>query len=121
MQVLFARGVEHGTETAGCAAWPGVVDRLEAEILPHMGWNLVSTPDGSGLFAGIDPGERIPARRRLSIGHRCRRPTRRDVSPGAGDVELLLIISEIEMQRSELMHPEDHVHRFTDALEELVP
>jgi glutamine amidotransferase len=59
MQVLFARGVEHGTETAGCGAWPGVVDRLEAEILPHMGWNLVSAPDGSGLFAGIDSGERF--------------------------------------------------------------
>jgi glutamine amidotransferase len=59
MQVLFARGVEHGTETPGCAAWPGVVDRLDAEILPHMGWNLVSAPVGSQLFKGIDPGERF--------------------------------------------------------------
>jgi glutamine amidotransferase len=59
MQVLFARGVEHGTETPGCAAWPGVVDRLDAEILPHMGWNLVSAPAGSRLFAGIDQGERF--------------------------------------------------------------
>ena len=44
MQVLFARGLEHGERTAGCGAWPGVVDRLEAPVLPHMGWNTVSAP-----------------------------------------------------------------------------
>jgi glutamine amidotransferase len=59
MQVLFTLGVEHGTETVGCAAWPGVVGRLHANILPHMGWNLVSAPAGSRLFAGIDQGERF--------------------------------------------------------------
>jgi glutamine amidotransferase len=59
MQVLFAAGVEHGTETEGCAAWPGTVDRLDADVLPHMGWNTVSPAPGSALLRGIDPGTRF--------------------------------------------------------------
>jgi imidazole glycerol-phosphate synthase subunit HisH len=58
MQVLFERGVEHGVETEGCGEWPGVVDRLQAPVVPHMGWNTVEVPDGSGLFAGVE-GERF--------------------------------------------------------------
>jgi imidazole glycerol-phosphate synthase subunit HisH len=58
MQVLFERGVEHGMETAGCDEWPGVVDRLQAPVVPHMGWNTVEVPDGSALFAGVE-GERF--------------------------------------------------------------
>ena len=41
MQVLFAAGVEHGVWTDGCGAWPGTVERLDAGVLPHMGWNTV--------------------------------------------------------------------------------
>ena len=59
MQVLFAEGLEHGTRTRGCGAWPGVVDRLEAPVLPHMGWNTVSAPPGTRLLAGIGPQERF--------------------------------------------------------------
>ncbi len=58
MQVLFARGVEHGVETEGCDEWPGVVERLRAPVVPHMGWNTVDVPDGSRLFAGVE-GERF--------------------------------------------------------------
>jgi glutamine amidotransferase len=54
MQVLFERGVEHGVETEGCDEWPGVVDRLHAPVVPHMGWNTVQVPDGSRLFAGVE-------------------------------------------------------------------
>jgi imidazole glycerol-phosphate synthase subunit HisH len=54
MQVLFARGVEHGVETEGCDEWPGVVERLRAAVVPHMGWNTVDVPDGSSLFAGVE-------------------------------------------------------------------
>jgi imidazole glycerol-phosphate synthase subunit HisH len=57
MQVLFECGVEHGLRTPGCAAWPGVIDRLTAPVLPHMGWNTVTAPAGSALFAGAGPGE----------------------------------------------------------------
>jgi imidazole glycerol-phosphate synthase subunit HisH len=59
MQVLFAEGHEHGQLTAGCGVWPGVVDRLQAPVLPHMGWNTVRPPSGSKLFAGVGPGERF--------------------------------------------------------------
>ncbi|HEX5861357.1 MAG TPA: imidazole glycerol phosphate synthase subunit HisH [Nocardioides sp.] len=58
MQVLFERGVEHGVETEGCDEWPGVVERLRAPVVPHMGWNTVSVPDDSVLFDGIT-GERF--------------------------------------------------------------
>jgi glutamine amidotransferase len=54
MQVLFARGVEHGVETEGCDEWPGVVDWLQAPVVPHMGWNTVEVPSGSSLFAGVE-------------------------------------------------------------------
>jgi len=53
-QVLFGNGIEHGLDTAGCAIWPGTVERLHSERLPHMGWNTVQPATGSGLFAGIE-------------------------------------------------------------------
>jgi len=53
MQVLFARGVEHGRQTEGLAEWPGVVERLKADVLPHMGWNTVRPPAESALFDGV--------------------------------------------------------------------
>ena len=59
MQVLFAAGVEHGVQSDGCGAWPGTVERLDAGVLPHMGWNTVAPPPGSALFAGIAPGTRF--------------------------------------------------------------
>ncbi|WP_035850290.1 imidazole glycerol phosphate synthase subunit HisH [Kitasatospora azatica] len=58
MQILFERGVEHGVETAGCDEWPGTVEPLQAPIIPHMGWNTVQVPEGSRLFAGLDPDTR---------------------------------------------------------------
>lgn len=54
MQVLFEAGEEHGLHTAGCGEWPGTVERLDAPVLPHMGWNTVKVPDGSRLFAGVE-------------------------------------------------------------------
>ncbi|HEY5846566.1 MAG TPA: imidazole glycerol phosphate synthase subunit HisH [Microlunatus sp.] len=53
-QVLFESGIEHGAATPGCAVWPGVVERLAARRLPHMGWNTVQPPAGTGLFAGVE-------------------------------------------------------------------
>jgi len=54
MQVLFDRGIEHGVESDGLGEWPGVVERLDARPLPHMGWNTVDVAAGSVLFAGIE-------------------------------------------------------------------
>ncbi|GAA5059248.1 imidazole glycerol phosphate synthase subunit HisH [Nocardia callitridis] len=59
MQILFERGVEFGVETEGCAEWPGVVERLAAPVLPHMGWNTVTPAENSTLFAGMDPETRF--------------------------------------------------------------
>ena len=59
MQILFAAGEEHGARTGGCGVWPGTVDRLDAPVLPHMGWNTVTPGEGSKLFAGIEPGTRF--------------------------------------------------------------
>ena len=53
MQVLFGEGVEHGVRTPGLAELPGRVTRLDAPVVPHMGWNTVAAPADSALFAGI--------------------------------------------------------------------
>jgi glutamine amidotransferase len=59
MQILFSEGVEHGQRTAGCGVLPGVVQRLTAPVLPHMGWNTVRPAAGSTLLAGIGPDTRF--------------------------------------------------------------
>jgi imidazole glycerol-phosphate synthase subunit HisH len=59
MQVLFAAGVEHEVWTEGCGAWPGTVERLDARVLPHMGWNTVAAAPSSALFTGIPAGTRF--------------------------------------------------------------
>ena len=59
MQVLFDRGVEFGEEARGAGQWPGTVEKLQADVLPHMGWNTVSAPQDSVLFAGMDPATRF--------------------------------------------------------------
>lgn len=53
MQVLFERGAEHGVVTEGLGLLPGQVGQLPAARLPHMGWNTVSPPADSVLFAGL--------------------------------------------------------------------
>ncbi|WP_171169320.1 imidazole glycerol phosphate synthase subunit HisH [Streptomyces sp. I05A-00742] len=58
MQVLFARGIEHGVETDGLDEWPGTVEPLKAPVVPHMGWNTVAPAEGSTLFAGLDADTR---------------------------------------------------------------
>ena len=59
MQILFDLGIEHGVRTQGCGEWPGTVERLDAEIVPHMGWNTVRAPAGSMLFDGLDASTRF--------------------------------------------------------------
>jgi glutamine amidotransferase len=53
MQVLFESGVEHGERADGLGVLPGAVTRLEADVVPHMGWNTVQVPEGSTLFQGL--------------------------------------------------------------------
>ena len=54
LQIMFERGIEHGVEAEGLGEWPGTVELLPAPVVPHMGWNTVSVPEGSKLFAGVE-------------------------------------------------------------------
>ncbi|WP_415950897.1 imidazole glycerol phosphate synthase subunit HisH [Streptomyces sp. KLOTTS4A1] len=58
MQILFERGIEHGVETEGLDEWPGTVGPLQADVVPHMGWNTVEPAEGSRLFEGLDADAR---------------------------------------------------------------
>ncbi|MGD1174353.1 imidazole glycerol phosphate synthase subunit HisH [Mycobacterium seoulense] len=59
MQILFASGVEFGVQTTGCGQWPGEVTRLDAPVIPHMGWNVVEAGAGTTLFKGLDADTRF--------------------------------------------------------------
>ena len=56
MQVLFDGSSETNVagRGAGLGEWPGIVDRLPAAVVPHMGWSEVTVPAGSRLFAGVE-------------------------------------------------------------------
>jgi glutamine amidotransferase len=56
MQILFESGLEHAENGAhqGVGIWRGMVKKLAAPILPHMGWNTVSTTPGSIIFNGVE-------------------------------------------------------------------
>ena len=53
MQILFEKGVEHGT-FGGVAIEKGIVEKMVAPVLPHMGWNTVRIEGESKLFKGIE-------------------------------------------------------------------
>lgn len=53
MQIFFQHGIEHGSHQ-GVGIWPSTVEKLNAPILPHMGWNTVQTSPQSALFRGIE-------------------------------------------------------------------
>ena len=53
MQVAFDDGNEHGQHTQGLGVLPGRVERLDAPVLPHMGWNTVAAPAASVLFRDV--------------------------------------------------------------------
>ena len=56
MQILFSQGTEHSESAAhaGVGIWDGIISKLDAPILPHMGWNTVETNPDSILFKGIE-------------------------------------------------------------------
>ncbi|MEI9908106.1 MAG: imidazole glycerol phosphate synthase subunit HisH [Actinomycetota bacterium] len=58
MQILFDTGLEPSAEspgeTKGVGIWRGSVSKVQAKILPHMGWNSLDVGVGSRLFAGIE-------------------------------------------------------------------
>ena len=57
MQVLFDGSDEpSGSQPTeqGLQQWPGTVARLEAPVVPHMGWSTVEAPAGTRLFDGVE-------------------------------------------------------------------
>ncbi|MFV0427604.1 MAG: imidazole glycerol phosphate synthase subunit HisH [Beutenbergiaceae bacterium] len=53
LQVMFDGGVEHGERTQGLGQWPGLVERLDAPVVPHMGWSRVEPPVDTVLLDGV--------------------------------------------------------------------
>jgi imidazole glycerol-phosphate synthase subunit HisH len=53
MQILFTKGFEK-QESDGLAVLNGEIRLLDAQILPHIGWNSVSAGAGSELFKGLE-------------------------------------------------------------------
>jgi glutamine amidotransferase len=49
-QVMFAHGLEHGTDTAGIGIFPGTVAALPTRRRPHMGWNQLRGNPHSRFF-----------------------------------------------------------------------
>ena len=54
LQVMFELGVEHGLETQGLGQWPGTVEKLDAPVRPHIGWNTVDVAKNSKIFSGVE-------------------------------------------------------------------
>jgi imidazole glycerol-phosphate synthase subunit HisH len=107
MQVLFAAGEEHGVRTTGIGVLPGDVVRLDAPVLPHMGWNTVAPPADSTLFEGVD-GERF-----YFVHSYAARP-----SAGVGDGETVAIHGEpfvAAVERGALCATQFHPEKSGDA------
>ena len=54
LQVMFDSGDEHGVISQGLGYWPGAVTKLPHPILPQIGWNTISPPSDTALFAGAE-------------------------------------------------------------------
>ena len=55
MQIFFRDGDEHtnGELHKGVGVWQESISKINAPILPHMGWNTVSITGDSNLFNGL--------------------------------------------------------------------
>lgn len=53
-QVMFETGHEHGENADGVGLIGGTVDPLDADVVPHMGWDTVEGAEGSTLLNGVE-------------------------------------------------------------------
>ena len=53
LQVMFQFGDEDGRSEPGLGLIPGRVTKLDAHVVPHMGWDHVQAPQGTRLLAGV--------------------------------------------------------------------
>ncbi|PJM73647.1 imidazole glycerol phosphate synthase subunit HisH [Bifidobacterium primatium] len=68
LQVMFSQGVEGGTPADGLGYLGGVVEPLDADVVPHMGWNTVEAAEGSRLLKGLE-NERFYFVHSYAVGH----------------------------------------------------
>lgn len=54
LQVMYESGVEGGVKAQGLGYAGGIVEHLDADVVPHMGWNTVEPAQDSQLFQGLD-------------------------------------------------------------------
>ncbi len=56
MQILFSAGEEHMQDQPheGIGVWQGAISKLQAPVLPHIGWNTVEATKASQLFQGVE-------------------------------------------------------------------
>lgn len=53
-QIMFEEGQEHEVSTEGLGLIGGQVVRLEADVVPHMGWDTIEANPDSLLLNGIE-------------------------------------------------------------------
>ena len=53
LQIMFQCGDEDGRSEPGLGLIPGRVTKLDADVVPHMGWDHVQAPQGTQLLAGV--------------------------------------------------------------------
>lgn len=53
LQIMFQFGDEDGRSEPGLGLIPGRVTKLDADVVPHMGWDHVQAPQGTRLLAGV--------------------------------------------------------------------
>ena len=53
LQIMFQFGDEDGRSEPGLGLIPGRVTELDADVVPHMGWDHVQAPQGTQLLAGV--------------------------------------------------------------------
>ena len=53
LQIMFQFGDEDGRSEPGMGLIPGRVTKLDADVVPHMGWDHVQAPQGTQLLAGV--------------------------------------------------------------------
>ena len=110
MQVLFERGVERGVDTEGLGEWPGVVDELDAPVLPHIGWNTVEAPARLGAVrrhrATSASTSSTPTRAQQWTLEAQRAVRRRPRSPGREHGERFLAAVENGPLSATQFHPE---------------
>ncbi|KAE8128344.1 MULTISPECIES: imidazole glycerol phosphate synthase subunit HisH [Bifidobacterium] len=53
-QILFQSGDENGVEAQGLGLIGGSIDKIDADVTPHMGWNTIEASQGTVLLKGVE-------------------------------------------------------------------